>query len=164
MNRCLFSVCMPFQHFYMLTPKLLHLKYLPQETKDYTHKLLLNSPLTAVWKLKLLLVTKNDAQVKEKAGTLPQLVSLTSFCEGLHITFKIILQVPVSGHQLLPFIGWTWVTRAVKDEGTTESCSTATLMKITSAFYKLLFHRDRLVRKSMPSIACQGYISTRKHS
>jgi hypothetical protein len=61
-------VCMPFQHFYMLPPKFLHLKYLPQETKDYTHKLLLSSPLTAVWKLKLLLIIKNDAQVKEKAG------------------------------------------------------------------------------------------------
>jgi hypothetical protein len=60
-------VCMPFQHFYMLTPNL-HLKYLPQETKDYTHKLLLNSPLTDVWKLKLLLVIKSDVQMKEKAG------------------------------------------------------------------------------------------------
>jgi hypothetical protein len=47
-------VCMPFQHFYMLAPKLLHLK----ETKDYTHKLLLSSPLTAVWKLELLLIIK----------------------------------------------------------------------------------------------------------
>jgi hypothetical protein len=28
---------------------------------------------------------------------LPHLVSLTSFCEGLHITVKIILQVPVQG-------------------------------------------------------------------
>jgi hypothetical protein len=51
-------VCMPFQHFYKLAPKLLHLKYLPHETKDYTHKLLLSSPLTAVWKLKLLLIIK----------------------------------------------------------------------------------------------------------
>jgi hypothetical protein len=61
-------VCMPFQHFYMLTPKLLHLKYLPQETKDYTHKLLLSSPLTTVCKLELLLIIKNDARVKENAG------------------------------------------------------------------------------------------------
>jgi hypothetical protein len=38
----------------MLAPKLLHLK----ETKDYTHKLLLSSPLTAVWKLELLLIIK----------------------------------------------------------------------------------------------------------
>jgi hypothetical protein len=52
----------------MLAPKLLHLKYLPQETKDYTHNLLLSSPLTAVWKLKLLLIIKNDERVKEKAG------------------------------------------------------------------------------------------------
>jgi hypothetical protein len=44
------------------------------------------------------------------------------------------------------------VTGAVKGEGTTESCSIATLMKHTSAFYKLLFHREHLVRKSMPSI------------
>jgi hypothetical protein len=43
------------------------------------------------------------------------------------------------GSRLLLFIGWTWVTGAVKDEGTTESCSTATLMSITSTFYKLLF-------------------------
>jgi hypothetical protein len=43
-------------------------------------------------------------------------------------------------------------------------CSIATLLKITSAFYKLVFHRQHLVRKSMPSIGCQGYISTRKHS
>jgi hypothetical protein len=52
----------------VLTPKLLYLKYLPQETKDYTHKLLLSSTLTAVWKLEFLLVIKNDAEVKEKAG------------------------------------------------------------------------------------------------
>jgi hypothetical protein len=38
-----------------------------------------------------------------------------------------------------PFIGWTWVTGAIKDEGTTKSCSIATLMNITSAFCKLLF-------------------------
>jgi hypothetical protein len=44
----------------VLIPKLLYLKYLPQETKDYTHKLLLNNPLTAVWKLELLLVIKDD--------------------------------------------------------------------------------------------------------
>jgi hypothetical protein len=62
--------CMPFQNFYVLTPKLLHLKYLPQETKDYTHRLLLSFPLTAVWKLKNLLVIKNDAQVKKKDWTL----------------------------------------------------------------------------------------------
>jgi hypothetical protein len=31
-------------------------------------------------------------------------------------------------------------------------------------FYKLLLHREHLVRKSMPSIRCQGYISTGKHS
>jgi hypothetical protein len=31
------------------------------------------------------------------------------------------------------------VTRAEKDEGTIELCSIATLMKIISAFYKLLF-------------------------
>jgi hypothetical protein len=43
-------------------------------------------------------------------------------------------------------------------------CSIATLLKITSAFYKLLFHRQHLVRKSKPSITCQGYISTGKHS
>jgi hypothetical protein len=65
---------------------------------------------------------------------------------------------------MLLFIGWTWVTGAIKDEGTTESCLISTLMKIISAFYKLLFHREHLVRKSMPSITCQGYISTRKHS
>jgi hypothetical protein len=52
---------LPFQHFYVLAPKLLHLKYLPQETKDYTHKLILYSLLTAVWKLNLLLIIKNDA-------------------------------------------------------------------------------------------------------
>jgi hypothetical protein len=68
------------------------------------------------------------------------------------------------GRYLLLFMCWTWVTGAVKDEGTTESCSIATLMKIISAFYKLLFHREHLVRKSMPSIMCQGYISTGKHS
>jgi hypothetical protein len=51
---------------------------------------------------------------------LPHLVSLTSFCEGLHITFKIILQVPVSRHQLLSCTSGTWVTEAVKDVGTTE--------------------------------------------
>jgi hypothetical protein len=39
-------------------------------------------------------------------------------------------------------------------------CSIDTLLKITSAFYKLLFHRKHLVRKNMPSITCQGYIST----
>jgi hypothetical protein len=38
----------------MLAPKL-------QETKDYTHKLLLSSLLTAIWKLELLLLIKNDA-------------------------------------------------------------------------------------------------------
>jgi hypothetical protein len=43
-------------------------------------------------------------------------------------------------------------------------CSIATLLKITSAFYKLLFHREYLVRKSMTSIMCQGYNSTGKHS
>jgi hypothetical protein len=32
------------------------------------------------------------------------------------------------------------------------------------AFYKLLLHREHLVRKSMPSIMFQGYISTGKHS
>jgi hypothetical protein len=57
-------------------------------------------------------------------------------------------------HQLLLLTSWTWVTRAEKDEGTTESCSIVTLMKITFAFYKLLFHREDLVRKSMPSIMC----------
>jgi hypothetical protein len=59
---------MPFQHFYALTPRLLHLKYLPQETKEYIHKKFLNSPLTVVSKLKLLLIIRNDAQVEEKAG------------------------------------------------------------------------------------------------
>jgi hypothetical protein len=56
------------------------------------------------------------------------------------------------------------VTGSVKDEGTPESCSIATFLKITSAFYKLFFHREHLVRKSIPSIMCQGYISTGKHS
>jgi hypothetical protein len=69
-----------------------------------------------------------------------------------------------SGSEMLLFIGWTLVTQAIKDEGTTKSCSIATLMKSISAFYKFLFHRDHLVRKSMQSITCQGYISTRKHS
>jgi hypothetical protein len=32
------------------------------------------------------------------------------------------------------------------------------------AFYKLLLHREHLVRKSMPSIMCQGFISMGKHS
>jgi hypothetical protein len=52
----------------MLAPKLPHLKYLPEETKDYTHKLLLNSPLSVVWKLELLLAIRNDALVKKKTG------------------------------------------------------------------------------------------------
>jgi hypothetical protein len=56
------------------------------------------------------------------------------------------------------------LTRPGKDGGTIELCSTATLLKITSAFYKLFFHREHLVGKSIPSIMCQGYISTRKHS
>jgi hypothetical protein len=60
-------VCIPFQHFYKLGPRLLQLKYFPQETKDYTHKLLLSSPLTAVWKLRLLLVIKSGVRVNEKA-------------------------------------------------------------------------------------------------
>jgi hypothetical protein len=66
------------------------------------------------------------------------------------------------GHCKL-FTSGTWVTKAIKDEGTTESCSIATLMKYTF-FYKLLLHREHLVRKSMPNITCQGYISTGKHS
>jgi hypothetical protein len=84
-------ICMPFQHFYMLAPKL-HLKYLPQETKDYNHKLLLSSPLTAVWKLEFLLIIKNDVQVKEKAGLC---TDFAPSCLTHH--FQIILQVPVSG-------------------------------------------------------------------
>jgi hypothetical protein len=54
-------VSMPFQQFYMLAPKLLYIKCMPQETKDYTHKLILNRLFTAVWNLELLLVIKNDA-------------------------------------------------------------------------------------------------------
>jgi hypothetical protein len=48
----------------------------------------------------------------------------------------------------LPFIDWTWLTRAIKDEGTTESCSIATLMNITSAFYKLLFSQRAFGQKN----------------
>jgi hypothetical protein len=62
------------------------------------------------------------------------------------------------------FIGLTWVTGARKDKGPIKLCSIATLLKITSAFYKLFFYREHLLRKHMPNIMCQGYISTGKHS
>jgi hypothetical protein len=42
------------------------------------------------------------------------------------------------------------VTGAIKDEGTIESCSIATLLKITSAFYKLFFTENIWLEK-----ACQ---------
>jgi hypothetical protein len=38
-----------------------------------------------------------------------------------------------------PFTCGTWVTGAIKDEGTTESCSVATLMKHTTAFIYSFF-------------------------
>jgi hypothetical protein len=91
----------------MLAPKL-HLKYLPQETKDYNHKLLLSSPLTAVWKLEFLLIIKNDVQVKEKAGLCTDFAPsclITFFCDGLHFTFKILLQVPVWAPNVMLFTG-----------------------------------------------------------
>jgi hypothetical protein len=65
---------------------------------------------------------------------------------------------------MLLFISLKWVTGARKDGGDYQLCSIATLLKITSAFNKLFFLREHLVRKSMPSIMCQGYIRTRKHS
>jgi hypothetical protein len=40
-----------------------------------------------------------------------------------------------------PFTGGTWVTEAIKDEGTTESCSIATLMNHTTAFINSFFQR-----------------------
>jgi hypothetical protein len=43
--------------------------------------------------------------------------------------------------QLLPFTCRTWVTGAIKDEGTTESCSIAPLMKHTTAFIKSFLQR-----------------------
>jgi hypothetical protein len=43
------------------------------------------------------------------------------------------------GSVVLPLIGWIWVIGAEKDEGTIELCSIATLLKITTTFYKLLF-------------------------
>jgi hypothetical protein len=49
---------------------------------------------------------------------------------------------------VLLFIGWTWVNEAEKDVGTIKLCSIATLLKITSAFYKLCFHRQHLVKKA----------------
>jgi hypothetical protein len=57
--------------------------------------------------------------------------------------------------------GWP---KPEKNWRTIELCTIATLMNIISDFYKLFFHREHLVRKSMPSIMCKDYISTRKHS
>jgi hypothetical protein len=98
-EQVIFSPCL-YAFFYMLSLKLLHLKYFPQETKGYTHKLLLHSPFTVAWKLELLLTIRNDSRVKEKTGLCTDFASscLTYLqCEGLHVTFKIILQVPVQG-------------------------------------------------------------------
>jgi hypothetical protein len=52
---------------------------------------------------------------------------------------------------VLLFIGRTWVIRAKKDEGTIESCLIATLMKITSAFYRLVFFTESISSEK----ACQ---------
>jgi hypothetical protein len=49
-----------------------------------------------------------------------------------------------------PFTGGTWVTEAIKYEGTTESCSIATLMK-----YTLLFINSFYTESIWSEKACQ---------
>jgi hypothetical protein len=105
--------------------------------------------------------------VKEKAELCTDFapfVSLTSFCEGLRITFKILLQIPVRVPTVMPFTSRTLVTEAVKRGGDYGVLLNSHFNEVYIAFYKLLLHRDHLVRKSMPSIMCQGYISTGKHN
>jgi hypothetical protein len=48
------------------------------------------------------------------------------------------------------FTGGTWVTKAIKDEGTTESCSTANLMK-----HPLLFMNSFYTESIWTEKACQ---------
>jgi hypothetical protein len=102
---------------------------------------------------------------ERKGWTLPWFCPILSHLPPfVHITFKIILQVPVqdaSCYHLSAGPGWL---EPKKMGETIELCSIATLLKITSAFYQLLFYREHLVRKSMPSNTCQGYITTKKHS
>jgi hypothetical protein len=49
--------------------------------------------------------------------------------------------------ELFPFIGWTWVIGAKKKDRTIELYSIATLLKITTAFYKLLFSQGAFGQK-----------------
>jgi hypothetical protein len=153
---------MPFQHFYWLAPKLLYLKYLPQETKDYTHKLLLINS-----KLELLLVIKNDAQVKEKAvlctnfapSCLTYLILWGSSCH-----FQNSPSGPCLGAKCNAVYRWNLNDWSQKRWGDYWVLLNSHFNEVYITFYKLLLHREHLVRKSMSSIMCQGYISTGKHS
>jgi hypothetical protein len=53
---------------------------------------------------------------------------------------------------VMPFTGGTWVTKARRDEGTTESCSIATLMK-----YTLLFINSFYTESIWSEKACQAF-------
>jgi hypothetical protein len=72
------------------------------------------------------------------------------FCIGLNSKqlnhFPNVFIYPDSGctsFPVMPFTSRTWVTKARRDEGTTESCSIATLMKYTLLFINS-FYKERV--------------------
>jgi hypothetical protein len=56
----------------------------------------------------------------------------------------------------MPFTRGTWVTEAIKDEGTTESCSIATLMKytllLTNSFYTESIWSEKAFQKLLVKV------------
>jgi hypothetical protein len=62
----------------------------------------------------------------------------------------------------MPFTSGTWVTEAVKRWGDYWVLLNSHFNELYIAFDKLLLQREHLVRKSLPSIMCQGCISTGK--
>jgi hypothetical protein len=107
------------------------------------------------------------AQVKEKAGLCtdfaPSFLTYVLLWGSLH-HFQNYPSGQCFRHQLLLFTSRTLVTEAVKECGDHWVLLNSHFNEVYYCFYKLLSHRYHLVRKSMPSITCQGYISTGKNS
>jgi hypothetical protein len=105
--------------------------------------------------------------VKEKAGLCTDfapscLTYLLLWGSSRH--FQNSPSGPCLGANCMPFISRTWVTEAVERWGDYWVLLNSHFNEVYVAFYKLFLHREHLVRKCMPSIMCQGYISTGKHS
>jgi hypothetical protein len=65
---------------------------------------------------------------------------------------------------VLPFISWTWVIGAEKDGGYYPVVLSSHFIEDHYWFLSAVFSQRAFGKKNMPSVMCQGYISTRKHS